>query len=200
MTALTHRPRLPLQPNPQASLTCLLGRLDTIHRRLVARGFRDAVAHRAIDQVLHAGQRLLASGRAQGMTCEQRAGWLWRVALSAARRAAARELAFARLVYDPVDDRGNSRHEDREAVLAAVRGAVAALPEKQRRAGVLHVFQGLSGRAAARQMGIAPSGFFRHYQAALARLEALLSTCRDGRFRREIDQGGGARALFNSEG
>jgi Sigma-70, region 4 len=185
---------LPLPPQPAASVECLLGRLHRIHELLVRRGFSDAVASRAVEEVLRVGLKALDTGKAAGMSAERRAGWLWCVALTAARRAAAAEPVCVSLEYEPPDAHVAPPGDEHDAFGEALREAVDCLPARQRQAVELHGLQGLSLRDAARQMGVRPSTVGHHYRAGLGRLASALHAAA-GAFPREkfpTDSGAGA--------
>jgi DNA-directed RNA polymerase specialized sigma24 family protein len=168
------RSTLPLLPHPEATLECLLSRLHRIHALLLRRGFSDAVASRAVEEVLRVGMKALENGKAARMSPEHRAGWLWRVAVRAARRGAVREVVRFPLSFDPPDNHSRPS-EEVTPLLLALYEAVDHLPERQRRAIELHFFQGLSVRQAARETGVRESTAAYHLREARASLVRTLS-------------------------
>jgi Sigma-70, region 4 len=164
--------RLPLPPRETASMVCLLHRLHPIHDLLLKRGFSDAVASRAVDVALMVGRDALSSGKAARMSGEWRAGWLWKVALNAARRAAATEPSFVSLKYEPLDRHSESR--DDQALLEALRREIDKLAPKQKQAIELHGLQGLSFREAARLIGVRPATVAYRYNAGFTRLVSAM--------------------------
>jgi DNA-directed RNA polymerase specialized sigma24 family protein len=184
----------PLPPEPEASKECLLGRLHLIHERLVSRGFSDAVASRAVDVALDVGKKALASGKAGRMDGGQRAGWLWTVALTAAKRAAAGELIFLPLKMEPAYSHALLTDGDDDALAKAVRKGLDRLPPEQKQAVELHVMQGLSIRAAAREMGVRASTAERRCRAGISRLKASLASVSEAARGEKIPPDSGARA------
>jgi len=173
--------RFPLPPHETASLECLLQRLHPIHDLLLKRGFSDAVASRAVDVALTVGCDALSSGKAAGMSEEWRAGWLWKVALNAARRATATEPTFVALKYEPADRLSKCGEERREALQEALRREIDKLPPKQKQAMELHGLQGLSFREAARVIGVRHATVAYRYNAGYARLvSATKAVCQSG--------------------
>jgi RNA polymerase sigma factor (sigma-70 family) len=171
----------PLTPYRKASPKCLLRRLGHIHNLLLKRGFSDAVASRAVEVVLKVGLKAIASGKAAQMTKEDRAGWLWRVALNAARRAARTEPKFVALKVDPVDEHSWSGDEENEALLErneallkAMHREIDKLAPKQKQAIELHGLQGCSLREVARLIGVSPGTVEYRYKAGLARLASAM--------------------------
>lgn len=166
--------RMPLPPRRVASRKCLLERLHRIHALLVRRGFSDAVASFAVEKVLSVGLKALKTGKADSKSPEQRAGWLWRVAIKSARRAAAKEIALVPLGYEPPDIYRSSPEDD--AFWEALRNAVDSLPPRQKEAVELHLLQGRSLREAAAEMGIKASTVSSYFKAARVRLRRKLTT------------------------
>ena len=185
---------LPLPPSSLASLDCLLGRLHRIHEQLLLRGFGDTVASRAVDAVLKIGLRALSSGKAARMSSEERAAWIWTVAVNAARRAASTEIPFVSLNYEPPDSRPYVKHDEHDELWKVVSEQIDRLPYRQRQAIILHGLQRLSFRKAAREMGVRPSTVGHHYHAGIARLASALSAL-DGQVHSEKScKDSGARA------
>jgi hypothetical protein len=173
--------RFPLPPEKEASPDCLLGRLHTIHDLLVERKkFSDAVASRAVEVVLKEGSKALESGKAARMTGNERAGWLWRVAVNAARRAAATEPTFVAMKFEPEDRHSESRDDRRKALLEALCKEINKLPFEQKQAVELHGLQGLSFRKAARLIGVCPGTVAYRYNAGLTRLRELSAVIQVG--------------------
>jgi len=166
--------RLPLPPREAASMVCLLHRLHPIHDLLLKRGFSDAVASRAVDEALMVGRDAISSGKAARMSAEMRAGWLWKVALNAARRAATTELSFVLLKFEPADEISERDDDRREALLEALRREIDNLAPKQKQAVQLHGLQGLSFREAARLIGVRPGTVAYRYNAGLTRLVSAM--------------------------
>lgn len=176
--AFSFKPRapnqMPLSPRPDASMECLFGRLHRIHALLVHRGFSDAVASRAVEEVLEVGRQAINSGKAASMSPEQRAGWLWTLAKRAALRAAKKEVPRVSLTYDPPDYRLPAVDHHRPSAIA-VRRAIARLPAQQRTAVTLCILLGLTRRQAAREMGIKVSTVCCSLRAAFTRLRKELA-------------------------
>ena len=166
---------LPLPPQASASLDCLLGRLHRIHDLLLDRGFSDAVASRAVEGVLRVGMKALDTGKAAGMSAERRAGWLWKVAMTGARRAATQEFVFVSLEHEPPDIHSGLPGDERDTLWEALREAVDCLPHRQKQALELHGLQQLSLRETARRMGVRPSTVEHHYRAGMCRLASTLN-------------------------
>ncbi len=106
--------------------------------------------------------------------------WLLRIAGNLARSRRRRRRILKWLPFDPTehDVAGGAPSPDaeleREQSAAVLRGALAALPERQREALVLHRFQGLKYREAAEVMGTTVPGVESLIQRALASLRARL--------------------------
>jgi len=176
-----HRPvilpspeRLPLPPKETASMACLLHRLHPIHDLLLKRGFSDTAASRAVDAALMVGRDALSSGKAARMSGAWRAGWLWKVALNAARRAATTEPTFVSLKYEPAYRVSECGDDRREALLEAMRREIDKLAPKEKQAVELHGLQGLSFREAARLIGVRPATVAYRYNAGLRRLNSAM--------------------------
>lgn len=166
--------KLPLPPNPSATVDCLVGRLHRIHELLLRRRFSDHVASKAVDEVLDVGQKAISSGKAARMSGKQRAAWLWTVALNAARRASSREIAFISLTLEPIDFRGRMAEPECAELCKALRQEIDLLTERQKQAVVLHGLQSVSYRMAAREMGVCASTVGHHYNAGIASLMSAL--------------------------
>jgi RNA polymerase sigma-70 factor (ECF subfamily) len=107
--------------------------------------------------------------------------WLFRIAGNLARTRLRRRRIIGWLSFDPVrhDAPGAEPAPDRQLeadeTRAAVRAAVAALPDRQRQALVLHRFQGLSYKEIAEAMGTTLPGVESLIQRALAGLRRDLA-------------------------
>jgi len=151
-----------------------LRRLHPIHYLLLRRGFSDAVASRAVDEVLRVGSDAISSGEAGRMSDNHRAGWLWTVAMNAAKRAVATELTFVSLKYEPADGCSECGDDRREALLEALRREIDKLAPKQKQAIELHDLQERSFREAARLIGVSAATVAYRYHAGLRRLNSAL--------------------------
>jgi DNA-directed RNA polymerase specialized sigma24 family protein len=120
------------------------------------------------------GKKALETGKAAHMSAEHWARWLWKVAMQAAQRFAAREVVRSPLSFDPPDNYPLPS-EGESPLLLALHEAVDHLPERQRQAVKLHFFQGLSVRAAARAMGLGGSTVEYHLVKAYVSLARILS-------------------------
>lgn len=107
--------------------------------------------------------------------------WLFRIAGNLARSRLRRRRILRWVSFDPrahdVADRRAEPDEDLAARerAAAVRAAVAALPERQRQALTLHRYQGMKYREIAEVMGTTVPGVESLIQRALASLRGRLA-------------------------
>jgi RNA polymerase sigma-70 factor (ECF subfamily) len=107
--------------------------------------------------------------------------WLFRIAGNLARSRLRRRRVIGWLSFDPVrhdapaQTPGPDRDLEADEARSAVRAAVAALPERQRQALVLHRFQGLRYKEVAEAMETTVPGVESLIQRALAGLRRELA-------------------------
>ncbi|HYV36633.1 MAG TPA: hypothetical protein VE988_13065 [Gemmataceae bacterium] len=167
---------MPIAPEPVASLECLLSRLHPIHALLTSRRFSDAVASQAVDEVLEVGRKALASGKAAQMTEVHRAGWIWKVAITAACRAARKEPAFVALTREPAVQCFDCDDAPQVELNAMLLGELDKLCPEDKQAVVLRCLENLSLRSAGRAANCPPSTIAYRYDRAIARLRAALTS------------------------
>lgn len=158
---------------------CLARRLAELEAKLYG-CFPAKAADYGLDVARDAGLRYIERNKA-GRACRLTYGAAW--LLKVAKRAAIRYMkqhpgcvSIEIAMFSMRPRRASDEEQQEPRDLSAVRDALERLPEKQKEAVYLRVFDGLSIRKAARQMGIAPQTVGSYLKKAYASLRTTLST------------------------
>lgn len=170
--------RLPLQPREEASKECLADRQKEVYRELRNRGYSDFASLHAIDRVADEGMKSFATGEAYARSPEHRAGWIWCVGLTAARRFTAREAMVEFCSLESIRDLADKWLDDDLPCeeIAILYQELDSLPDEKRE--VIHLYDlcGYSSRQVAEMLKLTPAGVLVRRRSALKALsQAVLA-------------------------
>lgn len=150
----------------------ILTECDKVYLRLRRHWrFSDAVAEAAVDEVVLVAVKAVQSGKAE--TLSNLAGWIWKVALTAARRHAKHESRYASADVTNFVFCWPERGEDANPVMIALWEAFKKLPDDEQMAVRLHVLDEKSIAKVAKEMGLCVGSV--RYRLAKARRTLAVS-------------------------
>jgi DNA-directed RNA polymerase specialized sigma24 family protein len=150
---------------------CLLAHIEVVRRVLRRMGFSDHAIEQAITVIYRAAMPYITGRKL--CVIQNRRAWVFKVAIRAARRAAARELRY--YLVEPAIMVATTQDVQTGEVLFDLDEVLRQLTELQREAIERFVLRGQSIREAARIMGICPGTLSGHLSAAKKRLEVILA-------------------------